>query len=286
MMAVVFALERLYDAVAARFVELGDTTPHYFGRRPITENVIADTRIVWTPGDPSGALGEMATITSRAQTRNPRPIATLLELATITINAVDTSDLESERAQYHAARELYDRWYACVYEVAHGTFTIEDDRWLIEKVVRPHGAAIQVVIALQASIHETTTYAVATLPTRGVIETTMLDHAQTFETEAAPVAVRAAATSAITLEDEQTIDGVSLVDGDRVLVADQADAEDNGVYVVAVGAWARAADVLATNLFVPVTSGAVHGGRAFVLTTPAPIVVGTTPLTFTRTTPE
>lgn len=285
-MAVVFALEHIFDAVSARFVALGDTTPHYFGRRPIAENVALDTRIVWTPGDPNGALGEMTALTSRAVVRNPRPLATLLELATITISANDPAEPESERAQYHAARALYDLWYACMHEVAHGTFTIEDDRWLNEKIVRSHGAAIQIVIAVQASIHDTTTHAVAPASARAVIAVTELDHTQSFETEPAPTPVRAAATAPITLSTEQTIDGVLLVDEDLVLVAAQADAADNGLYVVSSGAWARADITLVPNLFVPVTDGTVHSGRAFVLETPAPIVVGTTPLTFTRTTPE
>jgi phage-related tail fiber protein len=47
--------------------------------------------------------------------------------------------------------------------------------------------------------------------------------------------------------------------GDRVLVKDQTSAQNNGVYVVAAGAWARAADAnTATELAaaqVPVLQG-------------------------------
>lgn len=54
--------------------------------------------------------------------------------------------------------------------------------------------------------------------------------------------VRAATTANVTLSGEQTIDGVSVVTGDRVLVKAQTAAEDDGIYVADSGAWARAAD--------------------------------------------
>jgi hypothetical protein len=52
----------------------------------------------------------------------------------------------------------------------------------------------------------------------------------------------AASTSNLTLTGAQSVDGVALVAGDRVLVKNQTDPEDNGIYVVATGAWARASD--------------------------------------------
>ena len=54
--------------------------------------------------------------------------------------------------------------------------------------------------------------------------------------------VRAATTANITLSATQTVDGVALVAGDRVLVKDQSTASANGIYVVAAGAWVRATD--------------------------------------------
>ena len=56
--------------------------------------------------------------------------------------------------------------------------------------------------------------------------------------------VRAASTASIAaLSGPMTIDGVALVAGDRVLVKDQAQAKENGIYVVpAAGAWKRAQD--------------------------------------------
>ena len=49
------------------------------------------------------------------------------------------------------------------------------------------------------------------------------------------------ATSNITLSTEQTIDG-TLTSNNRVLVAGQTDATENGIYVTASGAWTRADD--------------------------------------------
>jgi len=54
-------------------------------------------------------------------------------------------------------------------------------------------------------------------------------------------AVACATTANITLSGEQTIDGV-LTSASRVLVKDQTNATQNGVYVSAAGAWARAVD--------------------------------------------
>jgi hypothetical protein len=54
--------------------------------------------------------------------------------------------------------------------------------------------------------------------------------------------VRAATTANIVLSGEQTIDGVAIVTGDRVLVKDQTIATTNGLYVASTGAWTRTTD--------------------------------------------
>jgi hypothetical protein len=55
--------------------------------------------------------------------------------------------------------------------------------------------------------------------------------------------VRAIATSNVaSLSGPQTIDGVSLVAGDRVLLISQTTTTQDGIYVVAAGAWTRATD--------------------------------------------
>ena len=98
---------------------------------------------------------------------------------------------------------------------------------------------------------------------------------------------RAATTAAITLSAAQTVDGVALAVGDRVLVKDQATTSTNGIYIVAAAAWTRATDyddgveVTAASI-VPVEEGTTNGDAAFVLITDGAITVGTTGLVFTR----
>src|SRR4051794_5043596 len=54
--------------------------------------------------------------------------------------------------------------------------------------------------------------------------------------------VRFATTANITLSGEQTIDGVAVVANDRVLVKNQTDATQNGIYLASTGNWTRATD--------------------------------------------
>ena len=96
--------------------------------------------------------------------------------------------------------------------------------------------------------------------------------------------VRVATTANITLSGTQSIDGVSVVAGDRVLVKNQSTATANGVYVAASGSWARATDfdgsseLLGAAVFV--SEGATQGNQQWQLTTDGPITIGSTSLTF------
>jgi hypothetical protein len=95
---------------------------------------------------------------------------------------------------------------------------------------------------------------------------------------------KAATTANITLSGEQTIDGVSIVDGDRVLVKNQTTAADNGIYVASTGVWNRAKDFSSNRdvkqgTAVLVTGGSTNGPLWWV-TTADPIVIGTTSLAF------
>ena len=93
-------------------------------------------------------------------------------------------------------------------------------------------------------------------------------------------------TANIVLSGIQTIDGELLTAGARVLVKDQAQAKDNGIYVVpAAGAWKRAQDADASvevtpGLFVSIEKGTTNGDSVWQLVTDAPIVLGTTALAF------
>lgn len=103
-----------------------------------------------------------------------------------------------------------------------------------------------------------------------------LDHKQS---------ARVAATIPITLSNVQTIDDVAVAAGDRVLVTAQAEAQNNGVYVVSAEGWTRAADAdnsleVTPGLFIHVEQGTTNGDSLWQLVTDAPITLGTTGLQF------
>ena len=97
--------------------------------------------------------------------------------------------------------------------------------------------------------------------------------------------VQAVADSNVTLNGPQTIDGVSIVAGDRVLCISQADAKENGVWEVAAGAWARpsdfAADDGAHRACVMASAGAVHDNLGYICTNVVDqAIIDTNDLTF------
>lgn len=99
--------------------------------------------------------------------------------------------------------------------------------------------------------------------------------------------VRVATTTNITLSGTQTIDGIAVIAGDRVLVKNQTTASQNGIYVVASGAWARATDFdtsakVTSGAFTFVEQGTVNADSGWVLTTDGTVTLGTTLLTFVQ----
>lgn len=101
--------------------------------------------------------------------------------------------------------------------------------------------------------------------------------------------VKVAATSNVSTNGEQTIDGVSVVAGDRVLLPHQSDAAKNGIWIVAEGAWTRAPDADAsTELYAGVTvrvqRGTLYAATEWVLTTTGAITPGTTAQTWKQST--
>ena len=106
--------------------------------------------------------------------------------------------------------------------------------------------------------------------------------------ESVHLATTAAGTLASDFANGDTIDGVALATGDRILIKDQADASENGVYTVnASGAPTRATDFdadseVTAGAFFFVEEGTVNGNNGFTLTTNDDITVGSTNLTFTQ----
>lgn len=85
---------------------------------------------------------------------------------------------------------------------------------------------------------------------------------------------------------EITVDGVNLVSGDRVLLVGQTNAAKNGIWVVSTGAWSRPADAgvgeITSGMFTFVEEGLTNANAGWVCTTPNPITVGTTSLSFSQ----
>ena len=67
---------------------------------------------------------------------------------------------------------------------------------------------------------------------------------------------RTASTGSLTLSGEQTIDGVACVSGDRILAKNQSTNSQNGIYVVAAGAWSRSTDAD--------TAGEINGAAVYI----------------------
>jgi hypothetical protein len=95
---------------------------------------------------------------------------------------------------------------------------------------------------------------------------------------------RVASTSNLTLSGLQTVDGVSLASGDRVLVAGQTSGVNNGIYVVDTGSWQRATDFDDSRDVTKGTIGVILEGtyqnQFWTITTSGTIRPGTTSISF------
>jgi len=96
----------------------------------------------------------------------------------------------------------------------------------------------------------------------------------------------AATTANITLSGTQTIDGVALIAGDRCLVKDQTLSQNNGIYLVAAGAWTRATDMDSwlevPGAFTFIEQGTAYADTGWVCTSNAGGTLGTTPITWVQ----
>ena len=96
---------------------------------------------------------------------------------------------------------------------------------------------------------------------------------------------RVATTAAITLSGTQTVDGVAVVENDRVLVKNQASAIGNGIYTVETGDWTRAPDFdgtldVVTGTLVFVHSGSDSGGTFWRVTSTGSLIPGEDAIVF------
>lgn len=120
------------------------------------------------------------------------------------------------------------------------------------------------------------------LATRAYVDQKVLDelNKQDFKHS-----VLVATTGPIALNGLQAIDGVAITAGKRALVKDQASSKENGLYLASAGAWVRTDDAdvsaeMTPGLFVHVEQGAANSDSVWQLITDAPIVLGTTALSF------
>ena len=98
---------------------------------------------------------------------------------------------------------------------------------------------------------------------------------------------RVATTTNITLSGSQTIDVVSIIADDRVLVKNQSTGSENGIYICQTDTWTRASDFdsdseVTTGAFTFIEEGTINKYTGWVLTTYNPITVGTDGLEFTQ----
>lgn len=96
-----------------------------------------------------------------------------------------------------------------------------------------------------------------------------------------------ATTVNITLYGEQTIDGVAVVTSKRVLVKNQTNGYENGIYVADTGQWRRAKDFSRNNdvrqgTQILVANGTLFAASGWYVSNADPITIGTTQLLFVQ----
>lgn len=96
----------------------------------------------------------------------------------------------------------------------------------------------------------------------------------------------AATTANITLSAAQTIDGISIIAGNRVLVKNQTLTQNNGIYLCAAGSWTRTTDADTwdelTSAFTFIEQGTTNGDTGWVCTANAGGTLGTTSLPWSQ----
>ena len=98
--------------------------------------------------------------------------------------------------------------------------------------------------------------------------------------------VKVATTANITLSGTQTVDGFILSIGDRVLVKNQTTQSQNGIYIVAAGAWTRSTDTdtgaKIASATVMVQYGTINKDTQWTCSNSTDPIIGTDPITFVQ----
>jgi hypothetical protein len=171
---------------------------------------------------------------------------------------------------------------------------------------KPISTATQTALDLKANVSALSSYAttasptftgVVTLPATGTggLEAATKNYVDAVATglsvkDAVRVATTANGTLSTAFANGQVVDGVTLATGDRILLKNQTDASQNGIYVVpATGTPSRSSDAdntpgveVKTGMMVFVTSGTANTGTQWVLTTTGVITLGSTNQTYVQ----
>lgn len=99
--------------------------------------------------------------------------------------------------------------------------------------------------------------------------------------------VRVATNSQTTLSGLQTIDGISLSEGDRALVKGQTNKAENGIYLAKNGVWSRSDDTsessqVVSGMYLFVDEGIQNIGSGWMLQAESDVTLGATPLVFIK----
>lgn len=149
------ALEYLYQQIVDGTAErLPAASPSVvFGwREPVKKDNQGPggaNRVVVQPGDAGGKVGDLEG--AKLPGRNPPPIATMIEVATIWMWAQDPND-SSELGQWRAARRLHDVVVPIIIRTFRGRWKQLSKVWVRPELERRFGAEMQMVIALEAMI--------------------------------------------------------------------------------------------------------------------------------------
>lgn len=145
-------------------------------------------------------------------------------------------------------------------------------------------ASITIPMTLANSGVTAGTYSKVTVDAKGRVTAGLTPTMEDIPDATFKRSVRCATTANITLSGTQTIDGIAVVVGDRVLVKDQTTASQNGIYLVLTGAWIRAVDADSSSkiasALVAVDSGTLLGGKLFDNDFKTTDTLGTTAMTW------
>jgi len=160
MTAPVIAGAYVYEQVKALFAARSSVraTLFKFGWKEPDKKVegMVESKITWVPGDTGGKIGKLGMTKYPGETNaSVRSIGSLSELFTVYVFAFDRESPEDELAQYKKARLLWDDFYAALWRVGHGHFSIDDIVYSHKTLERKSGCEIRALISIICRLPDT-----------------------------------------------------------------------------------------------------------------------------------